>query len=101
MWSGPAGGVVAGLVTDECERDPVRPVGHRAGDDATVLATSPQFDRTLGGGRFVEPQAHPELDQGASQLDAALPADDAVVAFAGGLVLDRVQPGAAVDLPGW
>jgi len=52
----------------------------------------------LGGG-LAQPQPHAQVDQRAAQLDAALAADDTVAAFAGRLLLDRVETGGAVDLP--
>src|SRR6185436_19643170 len=88
------------LVTDQGEGDPVGAVGHRAGDNAALLATGAQPGGALFRGRVVQPQAQAEIDQRAAQLDAAFAADREVAAFAGGLVLDRVEPGGAVELLG-
>src|SRR5215213_10219416 len=96
---GPARRVIGGPVADERERDPVRPVCHRAADDQALLAAAAQVGGVLPGCGIVEPQANTEIDERPAELDAALTADHAVASLAGGFVLDRVQPRAAIDLP--
>ena len=74
----PAGRLVGGVVADECVGDAVGTMGQRAGDDAAGLAAIFECVGVVLGGLFVEPQADTEVDQGATQRNAAFSVDSAV-----------------------
>jgi len=71
VWSGPAAGVVADLVTDEGVGDADGAVRQRAADDAAVLAASLLPGGVPLRGRVAMPQADTEVDQRPAQRDAA------------------------------
>lgn len=97
---GPAGGVVDGLVAGQGVRDLVRAVCQRAGDDSAVFPAGPEPCRVGPDLWVAVPEPVPEIDQRAAELQAALPADPAVPAVAGGLVLHWGQPRRPVQLRG-
>jgi hypothetical protein len=88
-------GVVVGLVADQGVRDPVGPVRHRASDHAALLPASAHRVAVGLGRPVVEPQSDAEVDQGATQLDAAFPADCTIEALPADsyCIGDRPTPG--------
>jgi hypothetical protein len=54
---------VVGVVGDQGVGDPVRAVGHRAGDHAALLATLTQGVTVAFRGRVVEPEPDREVDR--------------------------------------
>lgn len=82
---GPASWVVARLVADQGEGDPVGAVCHRTGDDHALLASVAQLGAVDLGGRIAQPQSDTQIDQGAARsstlpsrlitLSRRLPAD--------------------------
>ena len=72
----------------------------RAGDDSAVFPAGPDPCRVGPDLWVAVPEPVPAIDQRAAELQAALPADPAVPAVAGGLVLHWGQAGRPVQLRG-
>jgi hypothetical protein len=97
LRSGPAVGVVAGLVSDHRVGDLVRAMCHCTTDHPALLAAGPQLLAVVSGGRVGMPQPDPEVDQRPPQSHTAFAADAAVATLARRLILRRRQTGGAVE----